>query len=205
MEEPDSKTPTPVLEKISTHLNRIANALEAGRNFVKEIGRTVNYLWLALCVLGLVAGAKIVILRSRTVSEGTQCVVAQDNVYGVAEFKVKTELAKALKLKDEIGVQNLIASGKALPLPKDTECLVLDSTDPHQDEFGYILEFWDLSHYYRIRVLSGAAYGKAVWIPSSTLHPGRSEAKAQTNSQTGFPTTKDGGIDWSKIKVVPKK
>jgi hypothetical protein len=174
MEEPDSETPTPVIEKISTDLNRIANVLEAGRHFFKEfgkeIGRTLTYLWLTLCVLGLVTGAKIIILRRGDVSEGTHCVVAQEDVYGVAEPKVRTELAKALKLKDEIGLQNLIASGKALPLPKDTECLVLDTTDPHQDEFGYLIEFWDLSYYYKVRVLSGAYYGKVVWIPHSVLH-----------------------------------
>src|ERR1035438_8334896 len=122
MDNDDSKTPTPVMDRISTDLNRIANVLEATQNFVKEIDKLAGSLFRIVLVLALVDGAKTIILKWGALPESTRCVVAQENVYAVAELNTRPEIASALKLKDEIGVQNLITGGKASPLPKDTEC-----------------------------------------------------------------------------------
>jgi hypothetical protein len=124
MDETETQSFRQVFEKISTDLNRIATVLEAGRNVIKKMYWFVLYAWLVLIVVG--AGKEFV--QWQHVSAGTHCVVAQDDVFGVTELRVKTALAQALKTKDEIGVQDLIAKGKAFRLPRQTTCLVLDST-----------------------------------------------------------------------------
>ena len=244
MDETETQSFRQVFEKISTDLNRVATVLEAGRTFLKGIDRLVMYtflIWWALFV-----GKAIV--QWQHVSAGTHCVVGKDDVFGVTELQAKTMLEQALKAKDDLGVQDLITKGKAVRLPRQTQCLVLDSTGASDsDSFAFFLkDLFDFSFYRKIRVLSGDEHGKAVWIPTFALQvspPGTKGVAAPTsdsskntentikkleykgavgypdeeirddevqlhpgpNSQGGLPTKKDGGIDWSKIKVVPKK
>ena len=195
MEEGDLETPTPdieqistdlhrmstlveewanglVLEKISADLNRIANVLDAGRTWFKDIGMLLTgltrYAVFGCVVVFAVSGGKAIV-EWQHVSVGTHCVVARDGVYGVVELKIKTELEQALKTKDEIGVQDLISKGKAFPLPKQTQCLVLDSTMASDSDSFFPKDLFDFSFQRRIRLLSGDDYGKAVWIPNSAL------------------------------------
>jgi hypothetical protein len=184
MDNDDSKDPIPVTDKISPDLNRIANVLEARQNFVKEIDKLAGSLFRIVFVLALVVVAKTMILKWKTLPEGTHCVVAQDDVYGIAELNIRPEIASALKLKDEIGVQNLVADGKALPLPRETECLVLDSTE----QFDHLANMLDFSYYRKVRVLSGAYYGKVVWVPNPVLH-----IAARTDAGGG--TTRDEKLE----------
>jgi hypothetical protein len=75
-------------------------------------------------------------------------------------MKNYAELKKALKIKDDIGVQELIESEKVLSLSKGTGGLVLGST----------VDFAGLCYYRRIRILTRAYHGKTVWIPNAVLY-----------------------------------
>src|ERR1035441_7876670 len=206
MDETESQSYRQVFEKISTDLNRLAAVLEAGRTLVKDIWRFAVYG--CLVVFAVSAGKSIV--QWQHVSAGAHCMVAQDDVFGVTELQVKTVLAQALKAKDEIGVQDLISAGKAFPLPKQTEGLVLDSTVASDSDAKALFpkDLFEFSFYRKIRVLSGDYYGKALWIQTFVLHvspPASKEVPSVSPQGGGLPTKKEGGIDWSQFKAVPKK
>jgi len=156
-----------LFEKISTDLNRIATVLEAGWKGIEWIIPLA--VLLGLVVLA-VSGVKAIV-RWQQVSAGSHCVVARDDVFGVAELQIKTDLEKELETKDDIGVQDLISKGKAFPLPRQTKCLVLDSTEASDSDSKDLFpkDLFDFSFYRKIRVLSGDYHGKAVWIPNSVL------------------------------------
>jgi hypothetical protein len=161
MEEPDSETPTPVIEKISTDLNRIAIVLEGWATFPGNLLKAALYVSMILFLLH----AGIAIIQGNNVSAGTRCTVAKLNVFGVADLQVRTELENATKINDEIGVQELISRGRVFPLPRETKCLVLNST--FSDSFA--TDLFDFSFYRKIRILSDDYYGKAVWVPNAVL------------------------------------
>jgi hypothetical protein len=160
-----------VFEKISTDLNRIATVLENGWKAIEWI---IPLAVLFGLIVFAVSAVKAVV-RWQQVSAGTHCIVAKDEVFGVTELQDKAELEKALKIKDETGVQDMIAREKALSLPKGTTCLVLDSTaasDSDSRDF-FPKDLFDFSFYRRIRILSGDYHGKAAWVPNSVLQTGQ--------------------------------
>ena len=211
MEGSEARNLIRAIEKISGHLNRTSVVLEEVSGFLRW---AVNIaIWGTVAILVMSVVLKV---QWGAIAAGTHCVVMQDDLYGIADLKTKDELDSsdlnnwwnkgrtemttkdeldsALKTKDDIGVHDLISSGKVYPLSKETKFLVLDSTD-----------FLDFTYYRKIRLLSGEYYGKAVWIPNSSVNASSIDSTPQSTSKDGSPKDEDHNDQSSGKPVTSKK
>jgi len=93
---------------------------------------------------------------SQSLEVGDKCIVASDdfdNIYLAVDKDAFDKWVSAVNANDEMGVQDLLYSGKLFYVPSGTKVLILDVS-------------WGA---HKVRILEGDKYGKTGWLPSEYL------------------------------------